>query len=445
MRENRNMKKKISTLLAFILVFCMSIPVFAAPSNYPTTGDNANQETIFTIQKKYVKQDGNTSVSQFPEETLKFTTTCIKAPTGPDKAPALTVDELKVTGVTNDITVHVPAYSVPGKYNYKIVEQSPMIHTAGVLYDKNPIYLQVVVKYDNGDLKKIVTVANDGTIIGNGNDKNNGNGNKKADFKNKYLLDGEIDPEIITPNPDPNPNPIPDPGKDPIPGPDPVKPIPTPDGGNETVEHAKFKIMKHVRGPLASRDEKFTVQVTLKSDKPVRSDITYNDGTEHTISKVGSNSSQWNGTDITGYTASITLSIKNNQTVEFKGVPAGISYTVQEDSKHIGKLDENTMNAPSKGYTVCYYGGGNKVNNPTAQNPGDYGKSLFASGTVGRDRNNNIIISNSKGLNDEDKDMVKPNTGINMDSIPYFMILGLVVLGAGVMVIKNRRRSDKEE
>ncbi len=437
------MKKKLSTLLAFILTFCMSVPVFAAPSDYPTAGNDANQETTFAIQKNYVKLDNQTA-PEFPDETLKFTAACTAAPTGIDKAPALTVDELKVNNVTSDITVNVPAYSVPGKYNYEIVEQSPSEHTpgskdtAGVVYDKTPIYLQVVVKYVDGNLKKIVTVANDGKTIGAGNDQTQNNGNKKADFKNKYLLDGEIDPNNpeVKPNPNPDPNPIPDPGKDPIPGPDPVVP-PTPD---DPVENAKFKIMKHVRGPLASREQEFKVDVILTSKKPVRSDITCNDGSNHVISKVGAPDSSWTGNDTQGYTAKITLSIKNNETVEFKGVPAGVSYTVQEKGEHIGKLDKDSMNNPAAGYTVCYYGGGTKVTNPTAANPGDYGAANKATGMIGKDQHNNIIISNSKGLNNEDKDMVKPNTGIHLDSLPYLMILGFVVLGAGVMVVKSRRR-----
>ena len=54
----------------------------------------------------------------------------------------------------------VPTYTVPGKYNYEIKEQSPSAHTpdskdsAGVVYDKKAVYIQVVVKYDGGDLKK---------------------------------------------------------------------------------------------------------------------------------------------------------------------------------------------------------------------------------------------------------------------------------------------------
>ncbi len=240
------MKKKISALLAFILTFCMSVPVFAAGApNYPTTGVDAKTPTIFTIQKNYVKKDRTSPADTYPDETLKFTATCTAAPVV--DAPQLTVDDLKVAGVTSDIKVHVPKYTVPGKYNYEIVEQSPSKQTpaskdtAGVVYDETPIYLQVVVKYDNGSLKKIVTVAEDGTAIGAGNNQTQNNGNKKADFKNKYLLDGEIDPDNPDINPDPNPIPSPDPT-------DPVKPIPTPEGGDEKVEHAKFKIMKQVRG-----------------------------------------------------------------------------------------------------------------------------------------------------------------------------------------------------
>lgn len=440
------MKKKLSAVLAVILAFCMSIPVFAAgPSDYPTKGDLASEKTTFTIQKNYVKLDGATAVDRYPDETLKFKSTCTAAPVEPGSAPNLSVRDLSpVAAVTSDITVDVPAYTVPGKYNYKIEEQSPSVHTpgskdtAGVVYDKTPVCIQVVVKFDNGVLKKIVTVAENDTTIGAGNELNQTTASKKADFKNKYLLDGEIDPDKPGPT-DPNPNPIPDPD----PNPDPIpKPEPDPGETSETTA-AKFRIMKHVRGPLASREQEFDVTVTLTSEKPVRSDIICNDGTEHVIAKVGANASGWTGNDANGYTATINLAIKNGETVKFQGVPAGVSYTVKEDAKHIGQLTDQNLNDPSKGYTVAYYGGGTKLDNPTTDNPGQYGANLSATGIVGYDKNNNIIISNSKGMNTEDEEMVKPNTGISLDSLPYILILGLVVLGAGMMIVKSHRRREE--
>lgn len=437
------MKKKLSALLAIVLAFCMSMPVFAAPSSYPTTGDPADQPSEFKIEKNYVKLDGTTQMDKFPAETLKFESTCIAAPMTTTDAPNLTVAQLAVQDVQQDITVTVPIYTVPGKYNYEIKEQSPAAQTpgakdtAGVVYDKESVYVQVVVKYEGTDLKKFVTVTSKDAGVGAGNDKNQTNGNKKGDFKNKYLLDGEIDP--IYPDPDPDPNPIPTPDPE---DPDPITPIPDPDNPGtdpSPTELAKFKVMKQVRGPLASRDQTFDVTVQLSSSKPVRSDITYNGGT---IKKVGEGS-DWTGNDADGYTATVTLQLKDDETVVFSGVPAGVTYVVYENPRHIGKLDENTLNDSSRGYTVAYYGGGSEVNNPTPENPGEYGRNNYATGTVGKDKNNNIIIANSKGMNTEDVDMVKPNTGIRLDSLPYMMILGLVVLGAGVMVVKSRKRREE--
>lgn len=438
------MKKKLSALLALVLAFCMSVPVFAAPSNYPTTGDPADTETTFVIEKNYVKLDGTTQMDKFPAETLKFESTCIAAPVETTTAPNLTVAPLEVQGVKQDITVTVPAYTVPGKYNYEIKEQSPAAQTlgakdtAGVVYDKESVYVQVVVKYDGTDLKKFVTVTSKDAGIGAGNDNTQVNGNKKGDFKNKYLLDGEIDP--IYPEPDPDPNPIPEPGPE---DPDPITPIPDPeDPGTDPspTELAKFKVMKQARGPLASRDQEFDVTVNLSSSKPVRSDITYTGG--GTIKKVGADSG-WTGNDADGYTATVNLQLKDDETVVFSGVPAGVTYVVYENPRHIGKLDENTLNDPSRGYTVAYYGGGLKVDNPTPDSPGEYGGNNYATGTVGKDKNNNIIIANSKGLNTEDKEMLKPNTGITLDSLPYIIILCLVAAGAGAMIVKSRRRREE--
>ena len=139
----------------------------------------------------------------------------------------------------------------------------------------------------------------------------------------------------------------------------------------------------------------------------------------------------------------VNLKLKDEQTVVFSGMPADITYTVQENQDHIGALNESTLNVPSKGYTVAYYGGGNKVDNPTDNNPGNYGLGNKASGTIGVSANNNIIIANSKGMNKDDSDMVKPNTGIRLDSLPYFMILTIVVLGAGLMIVKGHRRKEE--
>lgn len=436
------MKKKLSLILAFVLSFCMSIPVFAAPSTYPTDGSDAAKESEFVIEKNYVKKDGTTPVDRFPNEILKFTATCTAAPMDLQAAPALNVAELQVTKVTNEIKVTVPAYTVPGKYNYEIKEQSPAEYapdskdTAGVIYDDASVFVQVVVKYDGGSLKKFVTVAANGNFVGEETDTDN-DATKKADFKNQYLLDGEVDPTVPGPQ-KPDPNPVPDPDEK---DPDPVKPVPD---SENPVEKAKFKIMKQARGPLAGKEE-FEVNVTLQSEKPVRSDIICNDGTEHVIAKVGDVQSGWTGNDQSGYTAQVTLSIKDDEVVTFVGVPAGVKYKVQESEKHIGKLNENNINDTTKGYTVAYYGGGTKVENPTASDAAakEYGKNLFASGTVGSDTNNNIVISNSKGANDEDSDMVKPNTGINLETLPYVVILGLVMIGAGMMFVKSRRRREE--
>lgn len=446
------MKKKLSALLAIVLAFCMSVPVLAA-TPYPTDGYPAEGDITFSIEKNYMNLEGNASAAKFPDETLKFESTCKAAPMDTTQAPELTVNDLKVTGAKNNIDITVPTYTVPGKYNYEIKELSPskqdpvLADSAGVLYDEESVFIQVVVKYDGKDLKKFVTVAADGTTIGNGNNDTQDNKKKKGDFKNKYLLDGEIDPDIQKPDPDPypdpeGPNPIPNPDK---PDPDPIIPIPNPEGNKpDTTELAKFKIMKQVRGPLANHKTEFGVTVTLNSKKPVRSDISYNGAENGIISKVDADNSGWTGNDIDGYTAIVEFRLQDEETVVFSGVPAGVSYKVQEDGKHIGPLTDKNLNDPNTGYTVAYYGGGDKITNPTPDAPTkDYGASLVASGMVGKDKNNNIIIANSKGMNNEDSEMVKPNTGLHLDSLPYIMILGVVVLGAGMMLVRSRKRREE--
>lgn len=440
------MKKKLSAVLTFILAFCLSVPVFAAgPSDYPQGPISADaKDTKFNIAKNYVKLDGTTAAEQFPNETLQFKATCKAAPMDLNKAPELTVDPVTVGKVSdNEIVVTVPAYTIPGKYNYEIKEIAPSKQdpkdedSAGVLYDDGSVFIQVVVKYDGAKLNKYITVTADGTTVGAGNDKTQADAKKKGDFKNRYLLDGEIDPNPDKPTPPiPNPNPTPDPEPT---DPDPITPIPDPDKPGQKpseAELAKFKIMKQVRGPLKNDQAEFGVTVTLKSKKPVRSDISYDLGTIKDTAWAKSGDK---------YTTTIEIKLKDDQTVTFSGVPAGVEYTVKEHAKHSGKLTGDNLNTPDAGYTTSYYGGGEPVNNPTSAKPEEqkYGADNQATGEVGYDKNNNIIIVNNKGMNNEDSEMVKPNTGIRLDVLPYFLILALVILGAVVMIAKSRRRREE--
>ncbi len=65
----------------------------------------------------------------------------------------------------NEIVVTVPAYTIPGKYNYEIEEIAPSKQdpkdedSAGVLYDDGSVFIQVVVKYDGAQLNKYITVT----------------------------------------------------------------------------------------------------------------------------------------------------------------------------------------------------------------------------------------------------------------------------------------------
>ncbi len=241
--------------------------------------------------------------------------------------------------------------------------------------------------------------------------------------------------------------------------------------------------MKQVRGPLKNDQADFGVTVTLKSKKPVRSDISYGLGTikdtawaksgdkytttieiklkddqtvtfsgvpagveytvkEHALGTIKDTAWAKSGDK---YTTTIEIKLKDDQTVTFSGVPAGVEYTVKEHAKHSGKLTGDNLNTPDEGYTTSYYGGGEPVNNPTSVNPAlvNYGADNQATGEVGYDENNNIIIVNNKGMNNEDSEMVKPNTGIRLDVLPYFLILALVILGAVVMIAKSRRRREE--
>lgn len=328
------MKKIISLILALMLVLCMGVAAFAEDTGDAETPSVTGTEAkTFNFTKTYKTTAGNTPAT-YPVETLQFTVT---ADQGNPDSTMITIADHSVAGNPDQIIVTVPSYTTVGKWNYTVSEVAG--NTKGVTYANTQFGVQVFVSYNEAGT---ALVAQTSFTTSDGNE-------------------GKID-SIVN----------------------------TYDLGNMSVE-------KIVSGNLASKTQKFDINVTFTSDKPVLSTIT---------GAATINSSDWTATE-SGYTYTTTVSLAGGETATFNNIPAGVTYTVEEDAKH-AVADANGSDG-SKGYTVSY-------ENENA--------SITADGTAA------AKVTNTKGT--------VIDNGISTDSLPYVMLLGIVTMIGAAMLIKRR-------
>ncbi len=165
------------------------------------------------------------------------------------------------------------------------------------------------------------------------------------------------------------------------------------DSFENTFAFGDLTVTNQVTGNLGDPSATFPLTVTLHADKTVTTQITYkvNDGNDRTINP-GVNG--WTGdkeVQITG--------VSNNGTVHFYDLPAGITYTISE--------------AGTNGYTVT---------------------ASPASGTIAAGQTGAAIVTQTK-----EADI---NTGIKLDSVPYLVVLALVLLGFVLLFLRRRRREE---
>jgi len=169
-----------------------------------------------------------------------------------------------------------------------------------------------------------------------------------------------------------------------------------------TYGQGQLLITKQVTGNLASNEKKFTIHVTFTAETEVGSEITYSvaGGEEQTLA--------FDGTE-----ATIDIELSSTQGAIFLNIPAGVSYVVEEDESHLEGAD--SPETTEEGYSVDYEAGD--------PNEGEIEKD----GVVG------VIITNTKETTVE--------TGISLDSLPYILIMA-VVLAASVVMFVSKRRSE---
>lgn len=171
-----------------------------------------------------------------------------------------------------------------------------------------------------------------------------------------------------------------------------------------TYSAGELTVKKLVTGTFGEGNKDFTVTVTFTKpvDAAVKSTISYTDGTANNSIAPDN----WNADG----TATATITLKKDETVTFTNIPYGVTYTVTE-SDYSGE-----------GYTT-------KV----AVDDGAASDGRTATGTI-NSATKKITFTNDKGGS--------PDTGIKMDSLPYIVLLGVVVLAAVVMFLKRRTHND---
>ena len=168
---------------------------------------------------------------------------------------------------------------------------------------------------------------------------------------------------------------------------------PKTDSFTNTYENGKLTVTKTVTGNLGDKTKYFKVTVTFAaaSGEVNKSTISYSGGSgDYTVT---------NGT--VPSSGVVELYLKDTDTFTFTNVPEGVTYTVDEDD-----------------YTTDGYTTTGEITTATA---------MTAGGEV------TAAIVNDK--------TTTVDTGISLDSLPYILIVA-VVLSAAVVMFVNKRRSE---
>ena len=164
---------------------------------------------------------------------------------------------------------------------------------------------------------------------------------------------------------------------------------------NNEYSAGSLSVKKTVTGIMGDKEKEFTVKVTFTAPEGdfVREAITYIDGGETKTIAAGEG---WTGSK------EVEISLKHDETVTFTNIPYGVTYTVVEND---------------------YTGKDNGGYNEASYNFNDENKKIDS-------LSDNVTITNNKGG--------VVDTGINMDSMPYILMLAVVFMGLFVFFSKKR-------
>lgn len=164
---------------------------------------------------------------------------------------------------------------------------------------------------------------------------------------------------------------------------------------NNEYSAGSLSVKKTVTGIMGDQEKEFTVKVTFTTPEGdfVREAITYVDGKETKTIDAGKG---WTGSK------EVEITLKHDETVTFTNIPYGVTYNVVEN-------DYTTED--EGGYDAASY------------NFDDNNKKIDTA-------SENVTITNNKDG--------KIDTGINMDSMPYILLLAVACMGLFVFISKKR-------
>ncbi|MCD7748781.1 MAG: DUF5979 domain-containing protein [Oscillospiraceae bacterium] len=194
------------------------------------------------------------------------------------------------------------------------------------------------------------------------------------------------------------------------------------EGLENTYTLGSLTMIKTVSGNLSDASDVFLVDVTFSSDLPVNSAITY-DGAEATDTTAASGTVTLTADAAGGYTAAVTIAVTNDSEVLFSDIPAGVTYTVQEQDYTQSDINDANDGYDSPVYTV----------DADSVVTGS-GAAQVVSGAIEAGDEDTVAIENTKGI--------EVKTGVSLESLPYILVLAAVVVVAAVLIIRKRRVED---
>lgn len=335
------MKRVVSVILAvMVMAVCSSFSAFAENEG---VNDCIDSDSV-NFSKAYKLLNG-TTVS--PEETFRFKIEKVgvsDSDVTKSEMPMFEDDTFLIKhvkgsadaseqGKEETASLRLPAFNSVGVYTYKITEERG--NTAGVEYASKAVILKVYVT----------------------NCQRN-----KGELDRSYTMQLEDSETKVA-------------------------------GVMNTYSAGKLEISKTVTGLLGDTRKEFNVKVTFTkpADKAVKSDISYNDGEDRTVSAENLN----DGSE------TVDISVKDGETVTFDNIPYGVTYSVQEDDYS------------SDGYTTTYSDGKQS------------GTIESASASVG--------ITNSKGSGSDIR------TGLIQDYLKYACALLAIAFLSSIFIIRRKK------
>lgn len=330
------------------LAMVLSLPLGALAAETGEGYVSESRVAEVSIKKLYTLV-GAQSEALYPRETLTFTST--QGEKNPDDTN-LTIAPLTVAGNSDQkLVITLPSYSKVGTYRYTITEDVPEQKAQGVVYSDAKVEVTVLVTYDyeNQCLQSQV-------VLGTGTA-----GEGKLDtFTNRYDL-------------------------------------------------GTMELTKTVTGNLGDQSVYFDIHVRFHSVEKVASDIAVSGGS-HESNPTVIGAAEWKATE-DGYVCEKTFHLKHSDTLTFGDVPAGVSYTVVEDEKHLVGNDGFDVNsATDTDYSVTYEGGGSG--------------QIAAAGTA-----RETVVNEKK---------TTVETGVLLDSMPYLLMFTAGL--AGVLMLLGKKR-----